>query len=351
MSRRWLLALIAALLLYLVLGLCLGLEGVGERLSSLDGWWWPLALAVVSGGHALLLLRWQLYLRTLGSPLPLRDGARIYGAGLSLIAAPGRSGEALRGLWLRRRHGFPLAVGVGITLAERLADLTAALVLLSWGLGGQWLSSTLLAGLAIALAAWLLSHPRTLRRLERSLEPLPLSRPWRGLTRLLQEALASLTQLRTLLRPLPLLYGTLLAGLCWLLESWLLLGLFQGLQATISLQQAAVIRTAMALGGVLSILPAGLGTSEATAIGLAIGYGIDRPAALAATLVLRLATVAYPALLGSLVLGRQRDLVRRPEPAAQTPSAIEAPGGETDPGSGRRAGAGFGARQRSPSGP
>lgn len=307
MSRRWLLALIAALLLYLILGLCLGLQGVGSRLASLDGWWWPLALIVVSAGHGLLLLRWQLYLATLGSPLSLREGARIYGAGLSLIAAPGRSGEALRGLWLRRRHGFPLAVGVGITLAERLTDLAAALLLLCWGVGPQWLPSALLAGLVIALVAWLLSHPRTLRRLEQRLEHLPLSRPWRGLTHLLREALASLAQLRTLLRPWPVLCGIVLAGLCWLLEAWLLMGLLQSLQAAISLQQATVIRTAMALGGVLSILPAGLGTSEATAIGLAIGFGIDQPAVLAATLVLRLATVAYPALLGSLILSRQSD--------------------------------------------
>lgn len=320
MSRRWLLALIAALLLYLILGLSIGLQGVGARLAGLSWWWWPLAPITVSAGYGLLLLRWQLYLGALNAPLSLKDGARIYGAGLALIAAPGRSGEALRGLWLRRRHGFPLAVGVGITLAERLADLAAALLLLCWGLGGKVLPAVLLAGLIGAAAAWLVSHPRTLRHLEQGLEHLPLSRPWHGLTRLLREALASLGQLRTLLRPQPLLIGTLLASLCWLLESWLLQGLLGGLQAPISLQQATVMRTAMALGGVLSILPAGLGTSEATAIGLAIGFGVARPAALTATLILRLATVAYPALLGSVLLSRQPDLARRVTPVPNQPA-------------------------------
>ncbi|MFM8526212.1 MAG: lysylphosphatidylglycerol synthase transmembrane domain-containing protein [Cyanobacteriota bacterium] len=311
MSRRWLLALIAALMLYLILGLCIGLQGVGARLAGLSWWWWPLAPITVSAGYSLLLMRWQLYLRTLKAPLSLREGARIYGAGLALIAAPGRSGEALRGLWLRRRHGFPLAVGVSITLAERLADLAAALLLLGWGLGSRLLPFLLLAALIGAGTAWLVSHPLTLRHLDQSLERLPLTRPWHGLTRLLRAGLASLAQLRTLLHPRPLLIGTLLASLCWLLESWLLQGLLNGLQAPISLQQATVVRTAMALGGVLSILPAGLGTSEATAIGLAIGFGVARPAALAATLILRLATVAYPALVGSVLLSRQRDLGHR----------------------------------------
>jgi uncharacterized protein (TIRG00374 family) len=318
MSRRWLLALVIALLLYLAMGFSVGLQGVGQRLATLAWWWWPLALGTVSAGYGLLLGRWQLYLARLGTPLGLAAGARIYGAGLALIAAPGRSGEALRGLWLRRRHGFPLAVGVGITLAERLADLSAALLLLSWGIGNRLLPSMLLAALIGGLGAWLISHPSTLRRLEHSLEHLPLSRPWHGLTRMLREALASLAQLRSLLRPVPLLLGTLLAGLCWLLEALLLMGLLQALQAPITLEQATVIRTAMALGGVLSILPAGLGTSEVTAIGLAIGFGVARPAALAATLILRLATVAYPCLMGSLLLARQRDLAR-PVRAAASP--------------------------------
>ncbi len=325
MSRRWLLALISALLLYLILGLSIGLQGVGQRLAELAWWWCPLALIVVTTGYGLLLGRWQLYLARLGAPLDLAAGARIYGAGLALIAAPGRSGEALRGLWLRRRHGFPLAVGVGITLAERITDLSAALLLLCWGLGKRLLPSLAVVALIGGLGAWLLSHPSTLRRLEHGLEHLPVTRPWHGLTRLLREALASLGQLRTLLRPGPLLVGTLLASLCWLLESLLLQGLLHGLQAPITLQQASVIRTAMALGGALSILPAGLGTSEATAIGLAIGFGIARPAALAATLILRLATVAYPALVGSLLLARQRDLGRtRPGIKRGAPPLISA---------------------------
>jgi uncharacterized membrane protein YbhN (UPF0104 family) len=74
-----------------------------------------------------------------------------------------------------------------------------------------------------------------------------------------------------------------------------------------------VIRTATGLGGVVSLLPAGLGTSEATAIGLAMLYGAGRSQALAATLVLRLCTLALPCLLGVVALMRQPDLSRRPQ--------------------------------------
>jgi uncharacterized protein (TIRG00374 family) len=200
---------------------------------------------------------------------------------------------------------------VGITLAERLADLASALLVLSWGLGRQVWSAALVGGVVLGAGGWLLTHPRVLQRLERGLERLPMHRRWQGLIRLLREALLAMGRMRTLMKPKPLLVGTLLACACWLLEAGLLVGLYGALGVAIDWRQAAVIRTATGLGGVVSLLPAGLGTSEATAIGLAMLYGAGRSQALAATLVLRLCTLALPCLIGVVALMRQPDLSRR----------------------------------------
>lgn len=310
MNRRWLLAVVAALVIYLLLGLAFGLQDVGGSLQQLKPWWWLSAPAVALCSSGLLFLRWQFYLRQLSWPLAWRPSITIYTAGLALIAAPGRSGEALRGLWLQRRHGFPLKVGVGITVAERLADLASALLVLSWGLGQRIWAAVLLGILVLAAGGWLLTHPFMLTRLEHILERAPLHPRWHGVIRLLREALLAFSLVRRLMRPKPLLIGTLLASFCWLLEALVLQGLYSSLGTNLSLHHTAVIRTAMALGGVLSLLPAGLGTSEATSIGLAMAYGANRSDALAATLVLRLATLAVPCMLGVVVLLRQRDLRR-----------------------------------------
>ena len=310
MNKRWLLALVAALVIYLGLGLVFGLRDLGSTLQKLPGWWWLVAPAAALCSHAVLFQRWQFYLRRLGFPLAWRPSARIYAAGLALIAAPGRSGEALRGLWLQRRHGFPLQVGVGITLAERLADLASALLVLSWGLGERVWAAVLVGFVVLAAGGWLLTHPGVIRRLEHLLEHMPLHPRWHGVIRLLREALLSMARVRQLMKPKPLLVGTLLACICWLLEAWVLQGIYGALGSPLSLRQTAVIRTATGLGGVLSLLPAGLGTSEATAIGLAMAYGAGRSEALAATLMLRIATLAVPCLVGVLALLRQKDLSR-----------------------------------------
>jgi uncharacterized protein (TIRG00374 family) len=311
MNRRWLLGLVAALVIYLGLGLAFGMRDLGSTLGRLTIWWWVLAPAVALFSHLVLFQRWQFYLQRLGFPLPWRPSARIYVAGLALIAAPGRSGEALRGLWLQRRHGFPLQVGVGITLAERLADLASALLVLSWGLGEEVWAAVVVGFVVLAIGGWLLTHPGVIRRLEHGLERLPLHPRWHGAIRLLREALLAMARVRQLMKPRPLVIGTLLACVCWMAEAAVLQGIYGSLGMPLSLHQTAVIRTATGLGGVLSLLPAGLGTSEATAIGLAMAYGAGRSEALAATLMLRLATLAVPCALGVVALLRQRDLSRR----------------------------------------
>ena len=310
MNKRWLLALVAALVIYLGLGLAFGVHDLGSTLQQLPGWWWLVAPATALFSHGVLFQRWQFYLQQLGFPLAWRPSARIYTAGLALIAAPGRSGEALRGLWLQRRHGFPLQVGVGITLAERLADLASALLVLSWGLGERVWMAVLVGFVVLATGGWVLTHPGVIRQLEQALERLPPHPRWHGVIRLLREALLAMGRVRQLMKPRPLLVGTLLACVCWLVEAALLQGIYGALGTSLSLHQTAVIRTATGVGGVLSLLPAGLGTSEATAIGLAMAYGAGRSDALAATLMLRFATLAVPCLVGVMALVRQKDLSR-----------------------------------------
>jgi hypothetical protein len=303
--------LAGGLLVYGLLGLLVGWGAVGAQLAALPAGLWALAGVVVIAGHGLLFVRWQLLLRGLGHPLAARPSGAIYLAGLGLIAAPARSGEALRGLWLQRRHGIPLRIGVAATAAERLLDLASALIVLAWGLGlAQQRMALVAALLAMAGLTWLVSHPAALGRLEHRLGRLPMTRPWRGLRRVLWEGLQAMRELRTLLRPLPLLWGLALTAAVWMLEAAVLQRVLEQLQAMVSLEQAALMRTATSLGGVLSLLPAGLGTSELTSVGLAVIFGANRSQALAATVVLRAMTLVLPALVGAICLLRQPDLQR-----------------------------------------
>ena len=168
-APRWLNAGIAGLALYSLLIISFGLQNIWSELQSI-----PPGLLLLTGligllTQTILFLRWELYLRWLQHPLPLKASAVIFTAGLAMLASPGRTGEGLRALWLKHRHGFANQIGVGITLTERLSDLASALLVLSWGLGLS-AAPSLLVGLMVLLGgAALISHPQSLETLEHRL--------------------------------------------------------------------------------------------------------------------------------------------------------------------------------------
>lgn len=64
---------------------------------------------------------------------------------------------------------------------------------------------------------------------------------------------------------------------------------------------------ALLVGG-LSFLPSGLGSREATMIGLLSLYGLPEAAAIMATLICRLATLWFAVVLGAVFLARQKTM-------------------------------------------
>ena len=311
MSMRWIGSILIGVFFYAAVGLYVGLSEVSSTIRAIGWSWWLYTIGVVALGHLLLLARWHLDLRLLGHPLPLADSARIYASGLSLIMAPARGGETLRGLWLKKLHAVPIQIGVGITLSERLLDLTSALLLAAWGLGGRVIPAVAVGCGASAAGAWLMTHPVAIRWRERQTREGMIPGHWERVHKVLREMLASLMTLRHLMKPVPLLAGISLSCFAWLLEAWILWRLFLAMNVDIAIAGVAAIRTISSIAGVLSFLPAGLGTSELSAIGMALLFGASRPQALAATLILRFSTVLMPFLVGSIVLLASPSLYRK----------------------------------------
>jgi uncharacterized membrane protein YbhN (UPF0104 family) len=221
-----------------------------------------------------------------GRPLAPLQGLRLYLAGYTFTPTPGNVGEAARGLLLRQ----PLGAADSLSLfgAERVADLLALLLLTLPGLwwllqrpeaaAWQWplIAALALGGLA-ALGLLVALRHRLLARL-----------PW------LQAAWHCLAQ-----GPGPWLGLTVVAWAAQGLATWLIcreLGL-----AIDPLLATGFYALAM-VGGALSMLPAGLGGTEALLTGLLVLAGAPLATALAATVLVRLLTLWLAVAIGALAL-------------------------------------------------
>jgi uncharacterized protein (TIRG00374 family) len=262
--------------------------------------------------YALRIVRWRAYLARLGHRVPLRFAALTFTAGFAYTVSPGKVGEMVRA-----RYYVPLGIPVSDVaaafFAERFLDLIAMIALAALlfsasstyrgpMLGGA--AGAVCVLLALALLPWA-AIGEWIRRATRI--PKAVRTGVAGLAK----ALAST---RTLLSPGLLVSGFLLGLLAWGLEGaglFLLGGLFPA--AHLSAATAIGIYGVAVLIGGLSLLPGGLGSTEAVMTALLASHGYSVSQALLITLTCRLVTLWLAVLFGWCAIFALRT---RPVPAA-----------------------------------
>jgi HAD superfamily phosphoserine phosphatase-like hydrolase len=279
----------------------LGIWSQGDQLLPLLKSLWPqiaLGLLLVLLGYGIRYGRWRLLLHALQQHPPISADARIWMGSYAFTATPGKSGEAVRSLLLKQECGVPVPPTLMALVVERLTDGTAVLLLLVINLPLllRWqvpLAVPIGIGVAAVIGGWLVLHsPWAKNQLKTSAK------------RLLPRKLASaggegLAALRQLLQPAVLLQATLIGALAWSLEGvslWLLLR-GMGMEA-VGIGGATIAHTAAGLLGALTLLPGGLGSTEAGTVGLLALQGVGVAAALPSTLLIRLMTLWFATALG-----------------------------------------------------
>lgn len=248
------------------------------------------------------MFRWWLLLGWLVPRPPWRQAFLIYVQGWALMFTPARSGEALRAVWLQQRCAVPLAVGLAVLLAERITGLAAALLLLALGISGRIPLGLMVVVVAVAALLALCTSRGRLSALVHGLPAASQNGGWRKFPlRFVRQSLLALLHLGPLLRPWPMVLGLGMALVSWLLESALFYGIWQLIaDHPPALMTAVMVRVAMGLSGFVSLLPAGLGVTDGTGVGLLLFYGMSLQQALAATALFRMLLIGYPLLLGCL---------------------------------------------------
>ena len=103
-----------------------------------------------------------------------------------------------------------------------------------------------------------------------------------------------------------LLAATLLSVVAWAAEALAFQWILQGLGLDSGFAFAAFVYAVAMLAGALSFMPGGLGGAEAAMVALLLWAGMPLPDAVAATVLIRLATLWFAVVLGLFALGAGR---------------------------------------------
>ncbi len=305
LQRKIALSAVLGALVIAVLSLLTDVRAVGNSLAEFR---WTALWAVLGWtvfNYVLRWLKWDFYLRRLGmgQGVSYVDSALLFVAGMVMAVTPGKVGEVFKSYLLKRVNGTAISASAPIVLAERLTDGLGMLLLMAVGLNLYpparplfWLL-LVVAGLGIValqyrpLAVWLLD------RMERT----------RGIKRFGPAARSFYESSFALFSWRLLLVSTILSIVSWGGECvafyYVLTGL--GIEPTLNLLLIATfVFAASTLFGLVSFLPGGIGTSEASSIALLMALigGITSGMATAATIMIRFCTLWFGVSLGVVAL-------------------------------------------------
>ena len=283
----------------------------GLLVAAVDGPEFLAAIRTVEPGLVVVILllslfnyglrywRWQGLLKRLGHSLTHELGIRYYLAGFALTTTPGKAGEAVRSLFLKR-HQVSYVDSLAVFFSERLVDVVAMLCLAVAALyafpATRWSGWAILVLVAVLLAV---IHRPAWQAGFRQLAATLCGGRWQGPASRICELLQ---QSAVLLTPGRLLSTTLIGVLAWGAEGLGFYLVARALGFEGAWPMVVGIYAIASLVGALSMLPGGLGGAEAAMTGLLILAGGEPSMAVATTVICRMATLWFAVAIGVAAL-------------------------------------------------
>ena len=282
------------------------LAKTADILSRADLRWFALGASFMALDLGFRALRWQRLLRPIAtvSYRPML-GYLLIGY-LANNILPARLGELVRSHYLGDREGISRAAALGTVVVERIVDLVAcvaiaATALLILSVRGVVANAVLLGAAVtglflIALTVGIVAHRIPgLDRIRALIDGYPRIR---DVARSLQEGLAVAARPRTVGEAI------LVSGASWIMAVLAFAAIGQALGLQLSMAQAALVVSGVALVSAVPAGPSNLGTYELAAQELGKAVGLEQSSALALGILAHLAILAVTSIGGAIAFAR-----------------------------------------------
>lgn len=270
---------------------------VVSALIAVDLWRVGVVFLLATVSYGVRFLKWEYYLRHLDIDIPLKMSLIVFFSGLMMVVTPGKAGEVWKAWFLRDLRNVPVSQTASVVGAERVTDLIALSAFAFLGLLIYQRSSVVLIGLillflfGISLLQWRTFCLRVLRWLE----TVPIVGSYATELEEFYESTYTLFQAR------PLSIAFLISLVAWGLEGVALWVVLTGFSSEATLLAALFVFGLGSVVGAASLLPGGLAAAEASMVGMLIILGFTQTIAVSATVIIRVGTLWYGAILGTCV--------------------------------------------------
>lgn len=255
----------------------------------------PILLGIALISYVIRYFRWHWLLSRSGHAIDWTPGFLAYISGFAFTATPGKVGELVRIRYLQPIGVSPSKV-LGAFIFERAFDLIAVLMLSSVALTRTELFPFALTFVAILLfgIALVASRPDWLNRASAHLR----LRRFKRLARIVKTLKGGLVACRLWLTPLDMFVSLGLGLAAWSLTSISFVWLLSQLGISVQFLPALAIYPLAMLAGAASMIPGGVGSTEAAIVTLLALYGVALGVATLAAVGIRIATLWFAVVCG-----------------------------------------------------
>lgn len=279
---------------YMILVVVTDWRGLAATIADLPILLFLKTIALSFFSYLFRFFRWHLFLHVLKHRVPSMHSLEIYFAAFSFTLTPGKSGELIRSLYLKR-YGVGYVHSVTAFVAERGMDLIAVGLLAMFVISVFPAYQSFLVVLLLVSAVLLV----VLRTRIWTLVAKHVSND-----RMLRQSTRMAVVMKRLFTLKTLALSLSLSVLSWGAQGLSLYLISDAMDTGLRLDWAVGIYALSLLVGALSFIPGGLGATEASIIFLLTTVGMAQEEAIAASLISRVLTLWLAIGLGSLCMLR-----------------------------------------------
>lgn len=289
--------LIAGVVIYFAMTIYGDYDRVLVAISSFYMEYIPILLILAFTNYLLRALKWHYFFKVLILDISLKENLWVFLSGLLMAVTPGKFGEIWKSWLIRDLRGYDLRRTVPIVFMDRITDIVAMLTLASFGVFVfriSILSFTLVVAILLSMLMVLRSKTIMLKIFGKSAR----------FDNLRDAYLSSLD----LLKLRPFILTVLISLVAWSMECLAFYLTFRGLSVEVGLFESTFIYAISSIAGALTMLPGGLGVTEASLAGLSSHLMmLDESTTVAATLIIRTVTLWFAVGVGavSYFIGRR----------------------------------------------
>lgn len=292
--QKILISLAAAGLIYLAFTIYADYNEVAVAFKLFNWLIFPLLLLLSMANYFCRFFKWDYYLHILSIKIRRVDSLSIFMSGLIMSVTPGKMGELLKAYLVKEVNGTPISKTAPIVFVERITDFVSLLFI---ALAGAYIYDygrevVLIVAAFFVLVLIVLSNKKV------ALPLINIAEKIKFIRKHILNIHTAYESSYQMLKPLPLVYMTLLSLISWAFECFGYYLILQNFNVTADMMWASFSYCFGTIVGAISLLPGGLGVTEGSLTFMLIQHGAAADVAVASTFIVRVVTLWFAVLVG-----------------------------------------------------